>query len=378
MSESPEPKRQRLVLPDEHRSTADVAAAAAATVASLPPSENNSAVSITDDSPSFKNIEHAMHRIGDKEKSSKDEILEALGKLKTWARSEDKEEFSDKFIALGGICRLLMFLNNPENINMNEKEYVVLVCDILNPFNERDCMTYDSARKIAKQFVELDGVQIILRVNQKYIVEGDIDELDAVKAIWIMLYGIFYFDDPSNAPTFDKEQVLAVVDAALDTIPLLKNANIENPTLRYLFRSLKYVMRSGKFDKNEVIERDTITKCLQALKSPDGNWDYEIYTWYTVIDFCGECEDKHNGILSNDAHFKLFVSWCIESIKRYPDQSPITFGLLGEATDAADKTVATETTDIVSELGTIFIDDNLLQHVKDEASEFLKNLFNRE
>ena len=126
---------------------------------------------------------------------------------------------------------------------------------------------------------------------------------NAVEAIWRLLCSIFKFYNPSYADTLDKEQLLAVVNAALDTIPLLKNANIDgNSTLRYLFCTLKYVMRSGKFDENKVIERDTINKCLQALKSPKGNWNYERRIWDAAFEFFRECEDKHNGILSNNAH----------------------------------------------------------------------------
>jgi len=177
----------------------------------------------------------------------------------------------------------------------------------------------------------------------------------------------------------DKEQLLAVVNAALDTIPLLKNANIDgNSTLRYLFCTLKYVMRSGKFDENKVIERDTINKCLQALKSPKGNWNYERRIWDAAFDFFRECEDKHNGILSYNGHFKRFVSWSIEFIKRNPHRSHFIFTLLGDATDAADNTVAMETTDIISEMGTLVAsaNDELPQDVKDRAKKLLKNLLN--
>ena len=133
MSESREPKRQRLVLPDERRnSVAAASVASVASVASLPPSDDSSAVSITDDSPSVEKIEQTLCRIGDKEKNSEDEVLGALGKLKNWTRSEDQKDrcdFFNKFIALGGIYRLLTFLNNPDNIHMNDnKEYVVLLC----------------------------------------------------------------------------------------------------------------------------------------------------------------------------------------------------------------------------------------------------------
>jgi len=142
--------------------------------------------------------------------------------------------------------------------------------------------------------------------------------------------------------------------------------------LKYLFFSLELLMASGNIDENEIIERDTINKCMQALKTPNGNWNYEPNTWDEVSYFFRNWEDKHNGILSNNAHFKLFVSWCIEDIKRAPDQASSSFELLGKAT----KTVAMETTDIASELGELVAstNDDLPQQVKDEAKEFLKNL----
>ena len=165
--------------------------------------------------------ELALCRIDDMEKSSKDEILCALEKLNTLAHSEYREDFFDTFMALGGIYRLLTFLTNPNN--MDDKEYVALVYNVMCPFDENDfrIISDDGARKMAKQLVELNGIQTILLANKKYTDGNDIDILRAVKSIWGLLLEVVEF----ASDILDKEQALAVVDAALDTIPLLKDVN---------------------------------------------------------------------------------------------------------------------------------------------------------
>ena len=376
MSESPEAKRQRLALADEHRSTA--AAAAAPTPPHVPSSDSSVVVAITDnDSPSVEKIEQALCciGIGDAEKSNKDEILGALEKLNTWAHSEDREDFFNTFVALDGIYRLLTFLNHPNN--MDDKEYVVLVCDIMCPCDEQDrlIISDDGARKMAKQLVELNGIQTILLANKKYTDGNDIDKLRAVKSIWGLLWDVVEF----ASDVLDKEQALAVVDAALDTIHLLKDANNDAHSIwRRIFGTLEYVMDSGKVDESEVLEKDIIQKCLQALKTAEGNWNYDRDSWNAAYNLFSVCEKKHKGILSNNAHFGLFVSFCIELINRDPGDSSKVFKLLGKATEAAGKSVTINTTGIVAEMGKLLpsANDDVPQDVKDNANKLLKKLYN--
>jgi len=371
MSESPEAKRKRFALPDEHRSTAAAAAARTPpTPPSVPPSDSSVAVAITDDSPSVDKIEQALCRIsiGDK-----DQIIGALEKLNTWAHSEDSEDFFDRFMALGGIYRLLTFLNNP-NI-MGDKEYVVLVCDVMCPCDEHGHLTIsdDKIKKLAKQLIELNGIETILLANKKITGGNDIDELRAVKSIWGLLLDVVDF----TPDIVDKEQELAVVDAALDTIHLLKDANNDtHRILLYIFGALHNTMISGKVDESEVIEKDIIRKCLQALKTPEGNWNFDIYSWNAAYIFFGVAEKKHKGILSNNAHFNLFVSFCIELINRDPDNSSGVFELLCKSTNAAGKSLTIKSTSIVAEMGKFLPSTNndVSQDVKDSAQAFLKNL----
>ena len=371
MSESsPETKRQRLALPDGHRYTAPLPLPPPPPPPPVPPSDSI-LISITDDdSPSVDKIEQALCRIsiGDK-----DQIIGALEKLNTWAHSEDSEDFFDRFMALGGIYRLLTFLNNP-NI-MGDKEYVVLVCDVMCPCDEHGHLTIsdDKIKKLAKQLIELNGIETILLANKKITGGNDIDELRAVKSIWGLLLDVVDF----TPDIVDKEQELAVVDAALDTIHLLKDANNDtHRILLYIFGALHNTMISGKVDESEVIEKDIIRKCLQALKTPEGNWNFDIYSWNAAYIFFGVAEKKHKGILSNNAHFNLFVSFCIELINRDPDNSSGVFELLCKSTNAAGKSLTIKSTSIVAEMGKFLPSTNndVSQDVKDSAQAFLKNL----
>lgn len=133
-----------------------------------------------------------------------------------------------------------------------------------------------------------------------------------------------------------------------------------------------------KVDESDVLEKHMIQKCLQALKTPEGNLNYESDSWNWAFSFLNLCKDKHKRILSNNAHFGLFVSFCITIIKRDPGESPKVFELLGKATKAAGKSITINTTGIVAEIGKLLpsANDDVPQDVKDNANKLLKNLYN--
>eukprot|EP00531_Pseudo-nitzschia_arenysensis_P003842 CAMPEP_0116124426 /NCGR_PEP_ID=MMETSP0329-20121206/5274_1 /TAXON_ID=697910 /ORGANISM="Pseudo-nitzschia arenysensis, Strain B593" /LENGTH=507 /DNA_ID=CAMNT_0003618405 /DNA_START=234 /DNA_END=1757 /DNA_ORIENTATION=- len=170
---------------------------------------------------SYEELSIELCKIVATEHYSRSGAIKALGNFCTWGYSDDAV-FLEHFLELGGIQRVLIYLQNnkgdPFCVAMASK--VLMACTFRTPAQK----SYENANAIVKAFAKRDGIQSLLDACSEYEGENMISQLEALRWIWAALMNI---TDKSSAyessdPVAHKDQLLSVFEAGLETMTKLE------------------------------------------------------------------------------------------------------------------------------------------------------------
>eukprot|EP00533_Pseudo-nitzschia_delicatissima_P000988 CAMPEP_0116108752 /NCGR_PEP_ID=MMETSP0327-20121206/16960_1 /TAXON_ID=44447 /ORGANISM="Pseudo-nitzschia delicatissima, Strain B596" /LENGTH=524 /DNA_ID=CAMNT_0003601699 /DNA_START=136 /DNA_END=1710 /DNA_ORIENTATION=+ len=174
---------------------------------------------------SFEDLSIELCKIVATDNYSRSGAIKALGNFCTWGYSDDAI-FLDNFLELGGIQRVLIYLQNnkgdPLCVAMASK--VIMACTFRTPSQK----SYESANAIVKALAKRDGIQSLLDACSEYEGENMISQLEALRWIWAALMNITDKGSAyeSSDPVALKDQLLSVFESGLTTMTKLgRNAS---------------------------------------------------------------------------------------------------------------------------------------------------------
>jgi len=174
---------------------------------------------------SFEDLSIELCKIVATKHYSRSEAVRALGNFCKWGYADDTV-FLENFLELGGIQRVLIYLQNnkgdPLCVSMASK--VIMACTFRTPSQKSYSLANDIVRALAKR----NGIQTLLDACSEYEGENMTSQLDALRWIWAALMNIT--DKTAAYETSDfvaqKDQLLAVFESGLEAMTKLgRNAS---------------------------------------------------------------------------------------------------------------------------------------------------------
>jgi len=205
-----------------NQSPASPAVATESTAASfgVPIAEYQDCKSSPEARQSFEDLSIELCKIVATENYSRSEAIRALGNFCHWAYADDTV-FLENFLELGGIQRVLIYLQNnsgdPLCVAMASK--VIMACTFRTPSQK----SYTIANDIVRAFAKRDGIQALLDASDEYEGENMVSQFESLRWIWAALMNI---TDKSSAyessdPATHKDQLRTVFESGLEAMAKL-------------------------------------------------------------------------------------------------------------------------------------------------------------
>jgi len=217
---------------------------------------------------SFEELSVELCKIVATDHYSRSEAVRALGNICQWGYADDAV-FLENFLELGGIQRVLIFLQNnqgdPLCVAMASK--VIMACTFRTPSQK----SYGFANDIVRALAKRNGIQVLLDACSEYEGENMVSQLEAVRWIWCALMNI---TDKSSAyessdPIAQKDQLLAVFESGLQAMAKLgKNAcSLRNPAGASLDASEKNSNEQSIYRSGRVVRYNAVGGADYQLKA---------------------------------------------------------------------------------------------------------------
>jgi hypothetical protein len=221
----------------------------------------------------------------------------------------------------------------------------------------------------------------MLLANEEYTGENNnYTKLRAVNSIWAALRNVV------GTGQLNEDQVARVFDDAFATLTLLEGVyTIVSRIQWHIFGTLGNLMTESNNTTILVVNNffnrmDVFQICIDVMKLPNGQWNYNERLWSKISYFLFKCYDR-NVVSRNDINSsKLIVTFCIKYIKQSPDkvvEANYVLHLLHKASRILGKQGMVQSNGLLSTLGHIadYGNDDVEERTKEEAKKFLKYLF---
>ena len=180
--------------------------------------------------PTFDKLAKELCKIVDTDHYSRDDAKRALANISRWGYAGDDDNsdnsiFLSDFSELGGIQRVLLFLQH----NQNDPSCVMVAMKVImacthRPFNHPN---FSITNEITRSFIMRNGIDIVLVAGKEFSnnnndnkdTQQQQQQLHALRWIWMVLMNVT--EKTSTFEIVEKDQLLAIFDSFLETMPKL-------------------------------------------------------------------------------------------------------------------------------------------------------------
>lgn len=339
-------------------------------------------------SPSGDDIDIVLCKMRCTEKYSKEDVVTALITLRGWASMDNCDAFLNEFLDVGGVPRVLVFLEN----NSSDMDYLRCTCSIVASCTDigPNRRNQNIAEKIAAKILERNGMELLLRlVAENHSIGNEDVQSNAIFYTWSALKNMIMLNKTVISEMLDNNKQRIIIKAGISLISSISNCTNDRSCCALLARRIfevfgmvilyaKIPLKSNDFENMDVFQ-----KCTSVLKDQNGEWKNN-RVWNKAAQFFAICCEGDRRVLSKKKDFKcIIIPFCTAYIKLNPRaamKEETLIKLLRKAIHAVGdkKEVLQISLGLTTGLGSIIESSSecISQKTKDAAYDLLNLFFN--
>jgi hypothetical protein len=188
-------------------------------------------------SPSGDDIDIVLCKMRCTEKYSKEDVVTALITLRGWASMDNCDAFLNEFLDVGGVPRVLVFLEN----NNSDVDYLRCTCSIVASCTDigPNRRNQNIAEKIAAKILERNGMELLLRlVAENHSIGNEDVQSNAIFYTWSALKNMIMLNKTVISEMLDNNKQRIIIKAGISLISSISNCTNDRSCCALLARRI--------------------------------------------------------------------------------------------------------------------------------------------